>query len=138
MSREHGGHAALPPQLLRCGDADLPFAHALHERVRGAELEHLDPRLRRQQILRESLGRELVQRPLGVLHRERHEAELRVGMEVHARREQHAMRRARDPGHEHEQRGDRAIQLSHGTTSRGLDAPNIRDSAPGVVGFAVS
>ena len=78
MAGEHGRHAALLAELLRPRRVELG--------IDRAQLQHLDPGLRRQHFLGEALGGELVQRPLGVLYREGHESELAIGPQVEPRR----------------------------------------------------
>src|SRR5256885_14316188 len=80
MTGEHGGHAAILAELLRPSGVEL--------RIEWAQLQYLDPGLRRQHLLGEALGGKLVQRPLGVLYREGHESELAVGPQVEPRRHQ--------------------------------------------------
>src|SRR6266702_8114926 len=78
MTGEHRRDAALLAELLRAGGIELG--------IERAELEHLDPRLRRQHLLGEPLRGELLERALGVLDRERHETELAIRLEVEPRR----------------------------------------------------
>ena len=67
---EHGVDVALFAQLLGRGDAQFLLTHTLHQRVGGTELEHLGAGLCGQDLFREPVGSELVQRAFGVFHGE--------------------------------------------------------------------
>src|ERR1700704_1956105 len=86
MAREYGTNLALLAQRLGRRHAQLLLTHPLQQRVLRAELEHLDAGLRRQHVLGESLGRELMERALGVLLSKRDERQTFVVMLLEPRK----------------------------------------------------
>src|SRR6267143_4636815 len=121
MAREYGANLALLAECLGRGDTQLLLTHALQQRVLRAELEHLDAGLRRQHVLGEPLGRELMEGALGVLHRKRDKAEPSVGLQVEPRGHEDATPAATaGRRRQHEQQGRSPAETHAHRRLRGL------------------